>query len=123
MGIWQTIEKNVQIKQKVIKYTPVEKLQDAFINIMAGGHGVVEINNRVRPDAALSAAFGRSGCAEQSTVNETLNACTESTVKQMRTGQRRLRLNNVICVSRLFPPFKLIDFSLNGGRDPPVFAA
>lgn len=88
MAIWETIEKQVQIKQKVIKYTPVEKLQDAFINIMAGGHGVVEINNRVRPDAALSAAFGRSGCAEQSTVNETLNACTESTVKQMRETMR-----------------------------------
>lgn len=68
----------MQIEQKVIKYTPVEKLQDAFINIMAGGHGMVEVNNRVRPDAALSAAFGRNGCAEQSTVSETVNACTES---------------------------------------------
>lgn len=37
MGIWHRIDQHVQIKQKVIKYTPVEKLQDAFINIMAGG--------------------------------------------------------------------------------------
>jgi hypothetical protein len=88
MGIWQTIEKYVRIKQKVIKYTPVEKLQDAFINIMAGGQGIVEVNNRVRPDVGLSAAFGRSGCADQSTVSETLNACSERTVKQMREAMR-----------------------------------
>lgn len=88
MGIWQTIEQHVKIKQKVIKHSPVEKLQDAFINIMAGGHGVVEVNNRVRPDAALSAAFGRSGCAEQSTVSETLNASDETSVYQMREALR-----------------------------------
>ena len=54
MGIWETIGQRVVIKQKVITHTPLEKLQDAFINIMAGGHGLVEVNNRVRPDAGLS---------------------------------------------------------------------
>jgi hypothetical protein len=84
MGIWPIVSEHVTVKQKVMVHTPLEKLQDAFINIMAGGHGLVEVNNRVRPDTALSRAFGRSGCAEQSTISDTLNACTGENVAQMR---------------------------------------
>ena len=86
MGIWRMISEQVTLKQKVMIHTPLEKLEDAFINIMAGGHGLVEVNNRVRPDAALSQAFGRSRCAEQSTISDTLNACTEENVAQMRNA-------------------------------------
>ena len=37
MKIWKTIEEHVQIHQKTIRHTPLEKLLDAFINILAGG--------------------------------------------------------------------------------------
>jgi hypothetical protein len=84
MRVRQVIENQVRIKQKVIRYTPLEKLLDAFINILAGGHGIVEVNTRVRPDEGLQRAFGRDGCAEQSVVGETLNACTGENVEQMR---------------------------------------
>jgi hypothetical protein len=86
MGIWETIGQHVTIKQKVITHTPLEKLQDAFINIMAGGHGLVEVNHRVRPDLGLSRAFGRSCSAEQSTISDTLNKCSEENVTQMRAA-------------------------------------
>jgi hypothetical protein len=82
--IWQTIGQHVHINQKVITHTPLDKLKDAFLNILAGGHGVVEINSRVRPDEALQRAFDRESCADQSTVSDTLNACTEVNVEQMR---------------------------------------
>ena len=65
-GLWQMIEQQVQIKQKVIDHTPAEKMLDAFINILAGGHGLVEVNFRVRPDEGLQRAFGRGSCADQS---------------------------------------------------------
>jgi hypothetical protein len=81
--IWKTIAERVRIKQKTIKHTPHEKLKDVFINILAGGHGLSEINTRVRTDKALQMAFGRSACAEQSVTSETLNACTEMNVQQM----------------------------------------
>ena len=53
LRIWETIEAYVQIKQKQIKHSPVDKLMDAFINILAGGQGIVEVNTRVRSDPAL----------------------------------------------------------------------
>ena len=84
MNLWTTVRQFVQITQKVHQHEPLDKLLDCFINILAGGHGLVEINLRVRPDAALQAAFGRSQCADQSTISRTLNTCTGDTVAQLR---------------------------------------
>ena len=90
LKIWETIECHVQIIQKVRKHKPLEKLLDAFINILAGGHGMVEVNTRVRPDEGLQRAFGRSGCADQSVISETLNQCGEETVDQMRQAMSEI---------------------------------
>lgn len=81
--IFRPIAKTVKIAQKTVKYTPAEKLLDGYVNILAGAHGMVEINKRVRPDRAVQAAFGRRGCAEQSVVQDTLDACTAENVEQM----------------------------------------
>jgi hypothetical protein len=90
MKLFDTIADHVKIKQKAIKHTPVEKLTDAFIAILAGAHGLAEINTRVRSDAALQRAFGRSSCAEQSVVQETLDACTVENVRQMKHAFKAL---------------------------------
>ena len=74
------------MRQKTIKHTPVDKLYDAFISLLAGAHGLVEINTRLRSDPALQQAFGRSACAEQSVVQETLDACTVENVSEMQHG-------------------------------------
>jgi hypothetical protein len=84
MEIWDMIGQRVNIRQKTVTHTPLQKLQDAFINIMAGGQGIVEVNQRVKPDASLSAAFGRQGCADQSGISTTLNRCQADNVEQMR---------------------------------------
>ena len=90
MGIWDTIKKHVEIKQKIIDHSPLDKLVDALINILAGGHGMVEVNTRVRPDEGLQRAFGRARCAEQSVVSETLNKCDEVRVEQMRQALKEI---------------------------------
>jgi hypothetical protein len=78
------LEQEVKIAQKTVKYTPLEKLSDGLIAILAGAQGLVEINKRVRADSALQLAFGREGCAEQSVVQDTLDACTTQNVVQMQ---------------------------------------
>ncbi len=84
LAIWPVVAQHVQIKQKTRTHTPHEKLQDCFVNILLGGHGVVEVNTRLRADPAIQRAFGRTTCAEQSTISDTLNACTAENVQQMR---------------------------------------
>lgn len=86
MGVWSVIGEHVHIRQKVLRHTPLEKLLDCLLNILAGGQGLVETNTRVRPDRALQLAFGRRTCAEQSTISDTLNACTTANVAEMRTA-------------------------------------
>lgn len=83
-GIWSIIEERVHVKQKVRQHTPHEKLLDAFIAILSGSHGLVEVNTRVRPDRAVQLAFGRKSCAEQSTISDTMDACTSENVQQLR---------------------------------------
>jgi hypothetical protein len=90
LGIFRPIAERVKIAQKVVKYTPVEKLVDALMTILAGAHGLVEANKRVRPDRALQRAFGRDGCAEQSVISETLNGCTPENVEQMQQAMKEI---------------------------------
>ncbi len=82
--IGEKVEQQVEIQQKMLRYSALDKLLDALINILAGGHGLVEVNTRVKGDEGLQRAFGRDGCAEQSVISDTLNACTGETVGQMQ---------------------------------------
>jgi len=90
MGIWAEVSALVKIKQKARKHTPLEKLLDCLINILAGGQGVVETNTLVRPDEAVQRAFGRDCCADQATISRTLNACRGQNVTQMRAAISRI---------------------------------
>ncbi len=83
LKVFEPIEHRVQIAQKTVKDRPSDKLYDALISMLAGAHGGVEINTRLRADAALQRAFGRCRCAEQSVVQDTLNACTAENVVQL----------------------------------------
>jgi hypothetical protein len=83
LDLFGPVRQQVQIRQKTIKHAPTDKLYDAFIGLLAGVHGLVEINTRLRNDPALQHAFGRTACAEQSVVQDTLNACTEANVAQL----------------------------------------
>ncbi len=83
LDLFGPIRAGVQIRQKTIKHTPIDKLMDALISLLAGAHGLVEINTRLRADPGLQQAFGRSACAEQSVVQETLDACTTENVEQL----------------------------------------
>jgi hypothetical protein len=74
------IRERVPVAQKTVRYRPADQLYDAFIALLAGAQGRVEIKGRLRPDPALQAACGRTACAEQSVVQDTLDACTDETV-------------------------------------------
>ncbi len=83
LKVFESIAQKVKIAQKMLKFSPADKLMDAFITLLAGAQGLVEVNQRLRTDAGLQRAFGRCGCAEQSVVQDTLDACTNENVTQM----------------------------------------
>ena len=115
LHLFETISQHVHIHQKTIKHSPIEKPADAFIAILAGAHGLCEINTRVRADRALQRAFGRKSCAEQSVVQETLDRCTSENVRQMQQAVNEIFRKH----SRAFThPYKkrlqLLDIDMSG---------
>lgn len=90
MKLFEPIEQEVKIGQKTIKHRPVDKLKDGYIAILAGAAGMVEVNKRVRAERAVQVAFGRKGCAEQSVVQDTLDACTEQNVAEMHRAMEQI---------------------------------
>ena len=114
-GIWSVIEQRVKIKQKVRQHTPHEKLLDAFIAILAGSHGLVEVNTRVRPDRAVQFAFGRKCCAEQSTISDTLDACVVENVQQMREALKTILQTHSCCYQHDYArQWQLLDIDMTG---------
>ena len=73
----------MKVNQKTVKDSPADKLYDGFIGLLCGARGLVEVNKRVRSDAGLQRAFGRARCAEQSVVQQTLDACDTTNVDEM----------------------------------------
>ncbi len=88
--VFEPIRAHVHIEQKTVQHTPLDKLYDSFITPLAGAHGLVEINTLLRADHALQRAFGRKCCAEQSVVQQTLDACTPTQVAQMEQAMEEI---------------------------------
>lgn len=109
------MRRRVTIKQKTVKHSPVDKLYDAFISLLAGAHGLVEINTRLRPDIGLQRAFGRQACAEQSVVQETLDACTAENVTQLQQGLDELFQQHSQSIHHDYQAsFQLLDVDMSG---------
>lgn len=90
MRLWEAIEDRVVIGQKKVTYDPSDKLKVAWVNMLCGNKGLVQINSHVRPEVALWRMFGLKACAEQSTVSRTLAACDAASVEGMREAMRHI---------------------------------
>src|SRR4030095_10792797 len=83
-GFFAPLEAEVHIRQKTLKYTPLQKLEMLFVSLLAGAKAVAHTGLTLRVDRALQVAFGLPGCAEQSVLAETLDAATDADVAALR---------------------------------------
>jgi hypothetical protein len=88
--IWEEMTAKVHIHQKTVKHSPSDKLKDLLINIWAGGERISSVNHVLRTDEGLQRLFGRTACAEQSTISETLNAVSGENVIEMKDFVRQV---------------------------------
>jgi hypothetical protein len=115
LDLFGPIRTQVQIGQKTVKHAPADKLYDAFISLLAGAQGLVEINTRLRTDPALQRAFGRQGCAEQSVVQETLDACTSENVAQLQQALDEIYQQHSQAFRHNYQAsFQLLDVDMSG---------
>lgn len=74
----------VQIEQKIVHHRPTDKLMDCLVGMLCGNVAVYQSNTTISDDPALQTAFGRSACADQSTIQRTLDATTALNVQEMQ---------------------------------------
>lgn len=80
--IWEPLQWSMRKRD----HTPVDKLQDVVISILAGCRSIHNINVRLRPEQALAQAWGRDKFADQSNYSRTLDALTSEHMAQLRQG-------------------------------------
>lgn len=69
---------------KAVQHEPYQKLQDVVVSVLTNCSSIRQVDFRMRPDLVLAEAWGRHQFAEQSTLADTLNAFTPSSVEQLR---------------------------------------
>ena len=81
-----------------MEYSPTDKLVLMTLGIMSGCDVVFDINRKLRVDRPLLKAFGYSKCADQSVIQDTLNAVTEENVIQMESALKSIWDENNLTV-------------------------
>ena len=115
LGLWAEIETLVHIPQKVRCHSPTAKLLDAFITILAGGQGLVESNLRVGTEPLVQAAFGRTACADQSTISTTFTRCTPANVEQLRAALKVILHKHGRCTQHDYAQaWQVLDVDMTG---------
>ncbi len=116
MGLLTPLHVRVKIPQKKVKYRPVDKLVDCVIGVLCNIAGVYGVNTTVRADPYLSICFGRTGCAEASTIQDTLDHCTEENVDQLREVLNGHLTKYGGCTHHNFASLLVLDIDLQGQR-------
>jgi len=86
ISFFEPLERRVHLKQKVLKYPPIQKLEMLFVGLLAGIKAVSHTATTVRVDRALTAAFGLPGCADQSVLADTLDAASDADVADLQAA-------------------------------------
>lgn len=90
IGFFRPLEAAVKIKQKALKYSPVQKLEMLFVSLLAVAKAVYRVATTLRADGAVQGALGLPGCADQSVIADTLDAATEQDVADLRGAVERI---------------------------------
>ena len=105
----------IKIDQKTVEHSPTAKLQDGLLAIMCGAEAVYQINTLLRSDPAVAKSFGRERCADQSTIQETLSACTAINVLEMQTVLKIIFQKTARAIAHAFSKGPLIlDIDITG---------
>lgn len=83
--------------------------------LLTGGKSLSVAHERLKSDEAAQRAFGRSGCADPSGIQQTLDACTPENVGQMKQAVKQLYQTHSQGYRHPYQQtWQLLDLDLNG---------
>jgi hypothetical protein len=83
MGLPAAFRRFIHLKQKQLRYDPIDKLLTFFVSLVDGCGYTSDINQRLKPYPALARAWGLTEFAGQNAVNGTLHALKWEHVPQL----------------------------------------
>lgn len=74
----------VVTRTKTVHFSPIDKLEQVLVSILAGCDTLVEVNTKLKGDVPLAKSGGWERFADQSTLSLTLDALTQMNIEQLR---------------------------------------
>jgi hypothetical protein len=105
---------NVEVSMKTVTYSPVSKLQQVVLSMLAGCATISEVNTCLKPDVALARVWGLNQFADQSMLMRTLDKLTQMNIDQLRTAITTIWHEQSQTVQHDWRGFLWLDFDLSG---------
>jgi len=105
---------NVALQMKTRDFSPVSKLKQVLISILAGCETLTAFNSEMDGEVNLAAIWGWERFADQSTLSRTLDALTLTNIEQLRTATTAIWRSISLTRQRDWRGFLLLDFDLSG---------
>ena len=105
---------NVVLQMKTRDFSPVSKLKQVLISILAGCETLTAFNSQLDGEVDLAAILGWERFADQSTLSRTLDALTLMNIEQLRTATTAIWYSLSQTRQHDWRGFLLLDFDLSG---------
>jgi len=104
----------VNLRMKIRDFSPVCKLKQVLLSILAGCETLTAFNSQLDGEAGLAAIWGWKRFADQSTLSRTLDALTLMNIEQLRTATTTIWRSISQTRQHDWRGFLLLDFDLSG---------
>jgi len=114
MGLPAAFRHFLHLKQKQLRYDPIDKLLTFFVSLVEGCGYTSDINHRLKPYPALARAWGLTEFAGQNAVNGTLHALTWEHVQQIEQVFQQLFAQNSLALRQSLADPLVVDIDTKG---------
>jgi hypothetical protein len=104
----------VDLRMKTRDFSPVCKLKQVFLSILAGCETLTAFNSLLDGETGLAAIWGWDRFADQSTLSRTLDALTLMNIEQLRMATTTIWHSISRTMQHDWRGFLLLDFDLSG---------
>lgn len=104
----------VEIPMKKREFTPVDKLIQSMLSILAGCETLSETNLKLKPELSLAKLWGWDRFVDQSSLSRTLDALTRPNIEQLRDAVTAVWRSHSLALKHDWRGYLWLDFDLSG---------
>jgi hypothetical protein len=106
--------KTLDIGMKTVRYSPLSKLEQIAVSILANCEYLLEVNCRLKPEAGLAQIWELEAFADQSVLSRTLDRLTQMNLEPLRTAETSIWQAYSQAMQHDWRGFLGLDYDLSG---------